>query len=69
VHEVPAGRALEEGVHDPRVSDARELGTMLGKAPYEVPEQFAGLLSAPPQVPGVPRVHMCALEVPHEYAD
>jgi hypothetical protein len=38
VHKVPAGRALEEGVHDLGLGYARELSTALGEAPYEVPE-------------------------------
>jgi hypothetical protein len=37
-HEVPAGRALVEGVHDLRLGYARELRTTLGEALYEVPE-------------------------------
>jgi hypothetical protein len=47
----------------------RELRTTLGEAPYEVPKRLAGLLGACVQVPGVPRAHACALEVPHEGAD
>jgi hypothetical protein len=43
-HEVPAGRALEEGVHDLGLGDTQELSTALGEAPYEVPERLAGLL-------------------------
>jgi hypothetical protein len=65
-HEVPTGRALEEGVHDLRLSNARELSTALGKAPCEVPKRFAGFLGARPQVPGVPRAHVRALEVPYK---
>jgi hypothetical protein len=68
-HEVPAGCALEEGVHDLRLGHARELRTALGEAPYEVPERLAGLLGARAQVPGVPRAHVRALEVSHEGAD
>jgi hypothetical protein len=68
-HEVPAGRALEEGVHDLGLGDARELNTALGEVSYEVPERLAGLLGARMQVPGVPGEHVCALEVPHESAD
>jgi hypothetical protein len=34
----PVGRTLEEGMHDLGLSYARELGTTLGEAPYEVPE-------------------------------
>jgi hypothetical protein len=37
-HEVLAGGALEEGVHDLGLSHAREFSTTLGKASYEVPE-------------------------------
>jgi hypothetical protein len=36
-HEVPAGRALEEGVDDLGLGDAQELRTALGEAPYEIP--------------------------------
>jgi hypothetical protein len=38
VHEVPVGRALKKSVHDLILSYARELGTALGEASYEVPE-------------------------------
>jgi hypothetical protein len=41
-HEVPAGGALEEGVHDLGLGHARELRTTLGKASYEVPEDSPG---------------------------
>jgi hypothetical protein len=66
-HEIRAGRSLEEGVHDIRLCDARELGTT--QVSYEIPERLARPLGACPQVPGVPRAHVCALEVPHERAD
>jgi hypothetical protein len=65
-HEVPAGGALEEGVHDLRLGHARELCAALGETPYEVPERLAGLLGACAQVPGVSRAYVRALEVPHE---
>jgi hypothetical protein len=68
-HEVPTGHALKKGVHDLGLSDAQELSATLGKAPYEVPERLAGLLGARPQVPGVSRMHVRALEVPHERAN
>jgi hypothetical protein len=68
-HKVPAGRALKGGVHDLGLGHARELRAALEEAPYEVPERLAGLLGARAQVAGVPRVHVCALEVPHEGAD
>jgi hypothetical protein len=47
-HEVSAGRTLEEGVHDLELSYARELGTTLGKVPYEVSERLVWLLGAHP---------------------
>jgi hypothetical protein len=56
-------------VHDLGLGHARELCTALGEAAYEVPERFVGLLGACAQVPGVPRAHVRALEVPHERAD
>jgi hypothetical protein len=56
-------------VHDLRLGNARELRTTLGEASYEVPERLARLLGACAQIPGVPRAHVCALEVPHEGAD
>jgi hypothetical protein len=68
-HEVPAGRALEEGVNDLGLGHARELRAALGEAPYEVPERLAGLLGARAQILGVPRTYVHALEVPHEGAD
>jgi hypothetical protein len=45
-HEVRAGCALEEAVHDVGLGDARELRAALGEASYEVPERLAGLLGA-----------------------
>jgi hypothetical protein len=68
-HEVPTGHALEEGVHDVRLSNARELSTTLGKASYEILKRLARLLGAYPLVPGVPMAHVCTLEVSHKRAD
>jgi hypothetical protein len=45
-HEVSAGRALEEGVHDLRLGHARELRAVLGEVSYEVSERLAGILGA-----------------------
>jgi hypothetical protein len=42
---------------------------VLGEAPYEVPEQLARILVTCAQVPGVPRAHVRALEVPYQGAD
>jgi hypothetical protein len=68
-HGVPASCALEESVYDLRLGYARELNTTLGKASYKIPERLTGPLGARPLVPGVPRAHVCALEVPRECAD
>jgi hypothetical protein len=53
-------------VHDLGLSYAREFSTALGKMSYEILERLVGLLGARPQVSGVPRTHIRALEVPHE---
>jgi hypothetical protein len=68
-HEGPACGALEEGVHDLGLGHTLELRAALGEAPYEVPERLVGLLGARAQVPGFSRVHVRALEVPHEGAN
>jgi hypothetical protein len=68
-HEVPAGCALEESMHDLGLGYAWELNTALEEASYEVSERLVGLLGARPQVPRVPGAHVCALEVPHERAN
>ena len=69
VNQVPARRALEEGVDDLDVGDVGELGALLGEAPYVVAQGLIGLLPAPFEVPGVPRAHAHALEVAHEDLD
>jgi hypothetical protein len=56
-------------VHDLGLGHTREFSKALGKASYEVQERLAGLLGARPQVPGVPEVHVHALEIPHERAN
>jgi hypothetical protein len=68
-HKIPTGRALEEGVHDLGLGHTQELCAALGEAPYEVPKRLVGLLGARAQIPGVSRVHVRALEVPHEGAN
>jgi hypothetical protein len=45
-------------MHNLGLSNARDLGTTLGKASYEVPERLTRLLGADPQVPEVPRAHV-----------
>ena len=69
VHQVPARRAFKEGVDDLDVGDARELGALLGEASHIVAQGLIGLLATPFEVPGVPRAHVCAMEVAHEDLD
>jgi len=69
VHQVPARRALEEGVDDLDVGDTGELGALLGEASHLVAQGLIGLLPTPFEVPGVPGAHVRALEVAHEDLD
>jgi hypothetical protein len=69
MHQVPARRTLEESVDDLDVGDAGELGALLGGASHVVTQGLARLLATPLEVPGVPRVHVRALEVAHEDMD
>ena len=48
---------------DLRVTDAGQLGALFGEAPDEVSERLVWLLAAALKIPGVPRAHICALEV------
>ena len=69
MHQLLAGGAGNEGSDDVGVCDVGELGALLGESPDEVSEGLIGLLPAAPEVPGVPRAHVCALEVPDEDPD
>ena len=69
MHQVPARRALEEGIDELEVGDAGELGALLGEASDVVTQGLIGLLLAPSEIPGVPRAHVSALEVAHEDLD
>ena len=51
------------------MGDAGELGALLGEASHVVTQGLAGLLATPFKVPGVPWVHVCALEIAHEDLD
>ena len=51
---------------DFRVTNAWQLGALLGKASDEVSERLAWLLATTLKVPGVPEAHVCALEIPDE---
>ena len=69
MHQVPARRALKEGTDYLRVGDAGELGALLGEALDVVTQGVVGLLLAPSEIPGVPRVHVSALVIAHEDPD
>jgi len=69
VYQFLVGGTSDESSDDVGVCDVRELGALLGKSPDEVSEGLIGLLSAAPEVPGVPRAHVCALEVLNEDLD
>jgi hypothetical protein len=62
-HQVAASDAVQERVDDIRVGDVGQLGALLRKSPDVVPEGFSRLLAAASEIPGVPRAHVCALEV------
>jgi len=69
MYQLLAGGTGDEGSDDVGVCDVGELGALLGESPNEVSEGLIGLLSAAPEVLGVPRTHVCALEVPDEDLD
>ena len=66
MNQVLAGGAEEESLDDLRVADAGQLGALFGEAPDEVSERLIRFLATALKIPGVPRVHVCALEVPDE---
>ena len=67
--EVPARGAQMKGTDDLGVLHAGELGALLGETPDVVPQRLIGLLTAPSEIPGVPRAHVRALEIAHEGPD
>ena len=58
------GGAGEEILDNFRVADAWQLGVLLGEASDEVSERLVRCLATTLEVPGVPRAHVCALEIP-----
>jgi hypothetical protein len=55
--------ADEERNDDIRVGDVGKLGALLRKSPDILPHGFPWLLAAASEILGVPRAHVCALEV------
>jgi hypothetical protein len=68
-HQVATSGAGEERVDDIRVGDVGQLGALLRKSSDVVPQGFSRLLAAASEIPGVPRAHVCALEVAGEGFD
>ena len=58
-----------KGTNDFGVLDAGELSALLGEASDVIPQRLVGLLTAPSEIPRVPRMHVRALEVAHEGPD
>jgi hypothetical protein len=58
-----------KGTNDFGVGDVGELGALLGEVSDVVSQGLVGLLTAPSEIPRVPRTHVCALEVAHEGSD
>ena len=60
------GCPRQEGSYNVGVGDVRELVALPGEAPDVPSKGLTGLLTAVLEVPWVPRVLVCALEVPHK---
>jgi hypothetical protein len=68
-HQVAASGAGEKRADDIRVGDVGQLVALLQESPDVVPEGFSRLLGVASEIPGVPRAHVCALEVAGEGFD
>ena len=56
----------QESSYDIGVGDVGQLITLPGKAPDVPTKSFPRLLSAVFEIPWVPRLHVCVLEVSHK---
>ena len=63
MHQLLTGGAGDDGSDDIGVRDVGELGALLGETLDEISERLIRFLSIAPEVLGVPRAHVCALEV------
>jgi len=63
VYQLFVGCASNEGSDDVGVCDVGKLGALLGESPDEISERLVRLLPAAPEIPGISRTHVCALEV------
>jgi hypothetical protein len=69
MHQLLAGGAGNEGPDDVGVCDVGELGALFGESPDEISEGLIRLLPTAPEVPGISKTHVCALEIPNEDPD
>ena len=69
MHQLLTGGAGNEGSDDVGVCDVGELGALLGELPNEILEGLIRLLPIAPEVLGVSRAHVHALEVPNKDPD
>ena len=60
------GGPRQKSSYDVGVNDVGQLITLLGEAPDVPTKGFPGLLSAVFEIPWVPEMRVCALEVSHE---
>ena len=63
VYQLLTGGADDEGSDDVRVYDVGELDALFRETSDEISERFIRLLPAAPEVLGIPRAHVCAMEV------
>jgi hypothetical protein len=68
-HQVVASGAGEERADDIWVGDVGQLGALLRESPDVVPKRLSRLLPTAPEVPGVSRAHVRALEIASEGLD
>ena len=61
-----AGGPRQESSYDVGVGDVRQLVALLGEASDVPMKRFPRLLLVVLEIPWVPRVRVCALEVSHE---
>ena len=61
-----AGGTVQESSYDISVGDVGQLVALPGEAPDVPTKGFMGLLSAVFEIPWVPKMRVCALEVSHK---
>jgi hypothetical protein len=69
MHQLLTGGAGDEGSDDVGDYDVGDLGALFRETSDEISERFIRLLPAVLEVLGIPRAHICALEVPDKDPD